>query len=115
MAGAGGGLTGCSWASSRVPPGLRRQLAGNATTAVDLPESAFWACLVEVEFLETGGGVHVWGVQNGVCLFRAEPAAHGRSQARGQIGAAAAGHSHSKAGSEPRLRPTPLLTATPDP
>ena len=39
------------------------------------------------------------------------------SRARGRIGAVAAGlhHSHSNAGSEPRLRPTPQLTATPDP
>ena len=39
------------------------------------------------------------------------------SQATGRIGAVAAGlhHSHSNAGSEPRLRPTPQLTAIPDP
>ena len=49
--------------------------------------------------------------------FRAAPVAHGGSQARGPIGAAAAGlhQSHSKAGSEPRLQPTPQLMATPDP
>ena len=43
------------------------------------------------------------------CLFRAVPAAYGRSQARGPIGAAAAclHHSHSNAGSELHLRPTP--------
>ena len=37
-------------------------------------------------------------------------------EARGQIGATAAGlrRSHSNAGSEPSLRPTPQLTATPD-
>ena len=55
-----------------------------------------------------------------VCLFafsRATSAAHGGSQAKGLIGAIAAGlpHSHSNAGSEPRLRPTAQLTATPDP
>ena len=51
------------------------------------------------------------------CPFRAAPAAHGGSQARGPIGAAASGlhHSHSNSGSEPCLRPTPQLTATPDP
>ena len=45
------------------------------------------------------------------CLFRAAPAAYGGSQARGLIGAVAAGHSHShsNAGSEPRLQPTPQL------
>ena len=39
------------------------------------------------------------------------------SQARGQIRIAAAAlhHSHSNAGSEPRLQPIPQLTATPDP
>ena len=37
-----------------------------------------------------------------VCLFRAAPMAYGNSQARGQIGAVAAGlcHSHSKVGSK---------------
>ena len=48
---------------------------------------------------------------------RAAPAACGGSQARGLIQAAASGlrHGHSNAGSEPRLRPTPQLSATPDP
>ena len=38
-------------------------------------------------------------------FFMAAPAAHGRSQVRGQIGAAAAGrrHSHGHPGSEPHL------------
>ena len=54
------------------------------------------------------------------CLFafsRAAPAAYGGSQARGLIRAAATGlcQSHSNAGSEPHLQPTPQLTATPDP
>ena len=42
---------------------------------------------------------------------------YGDSQARGLIGATAAGlrHSQSKVGSEPRLQPTPQLTAMPDP
>ena len=41
--------------------------------------------------------------------------AYGSFQARGLIGAAAAGlhHSHSNMGSEPHLRLTPQLTATP--
>ena len=52
------------------------------------------------------------------CLFafsRAASAAHGGSQARGLIGAVASGlhQSHSNAKSEPRLQPTPQLTATP--
>jgi len=54
------------------------------------------------------------------CLFAiswAAPTAYGGSQARGQIGAVATNlrQSHSNAGSEPRLRPTPQLMATPDP
>ena len=50
-------------------------------------------------------------------LFRAAPAAYRGSQARGLIGATAAGllQSYSNARSQPRLRPTPRLTATPDP
>ena len=46
-------------------------------------------------------------------LFRATLVAYEGSQARGRTGAAAAGlpHSHSKADSEPCLRPTPQLTA----
>ena len=45
------------------------------------------------------------------------PVAYGGSQARGLIRAVAAGlhHSHSNAGSEPRLQTTPQLTAPPDP
>ena len=43
--------------------------------------------------------------------------AYGSSQTRGHIRATAAGlqHSHSNARSEPHLRPTPQLTAMPDP
>ena len=46
----------------------------------------------------------------------AAPVAYGGSWARGQIGAVATGlhQSHSNAGSEPRLQPTPQLMATPD-
>ena len=48
---------------------------------------------------------------------RASPAAYEGSQARGLIGAVAAGlhQSHSNVGSEPCLRPTPQLTAMLDP
>ena len=51
------------------------------------------------------------------CLFRAALEAYEGSQARGLIGAVAAGlrHSHSNARSEPSVRPTPQLTAIPDP
>ena len=52
-----------------------------------------------------------------IVYLMAAPAAYGGSQARGPIGAAAVGlhHSHGDMGSEPRLRPTPQLMATPDP
>ena len=45
------------------------------------------------------------------------PTAHGGSQARGLIRAVATGlrQRHSNAESEPRLQPTPQLTAMPDP
>ena len=51
-----------------------------------------------------------------VAISWATPVAYGGSQARGQIGAVAAGlrQSHGNTGSEPRLQPTPQLTATPD-
>ena len=49
--------------------------------------------------------------------LRAAPAAYGGSQARGLIGAVATSlhHSHSNSGTEPYLRLTPQLTASPDP
>ena len=49
-------------------------------------------------------------------LFRAAPVAYGGSLATDGIGATATGlhHSHSNARSEPHLRPTPQVTATPD-
>ena len=51
------------------------------------------------------------------CIFRAASMAYGCSQARGQIGAVAAGlhHSHSNKGSKPCLQPIPQLTVTLDP
>ena len=51
------------------------------------------------------------------CLLRAALAAYGGSQARGPIGAVAAGlcHSHSNSGPEPCGRPTTQLRAMPDP
>ena len=50
-------------------------------------------------------------------LFRTVSEAHGGAQARGQIGAAAAGlrHGHSNTGSEKLLQPTPQLVAKLDP
>ena len=51
------------------------------------------------------------------CPFRAIATAYEGSQARGRIGATAAGlhYSHSNAGFEPHLQPTPQLTAMPEP
>ena len=54
------------------------------------------------------------------CLFAiswATPEAYGGSRSRCLIGAVATGlrQSHSNAGSEPRLRPTPQIMAIPDP
>ena len=54
------------------------------------------------------------------CLFVfsiSAPLAYGDSQARGRIGAVTTSlrQSHSNVGSEPCLRLTPQLTATPDP
>ena len=51
------------------------------------------------------------------CLFTVTPTAYGSSQARGRLRTAAASlhHSHCNMESEPRLRPIPQLTATPDP
>ena len=49
------------------------------------------------------------------CSFMARPMAYRSSLARGQIGAVAASlhHSHSNAGSEPHLQPTPQLATMP--
>ena len=49
--------------------------------------------------------------------LRSTPAIYRSSQARGQIGAAAAGlcHNHSNEGSKPDLQPTSQLTEMPDP
>ena len=50
-------------------------------------------------------------------LFMAAPMAYGGSQTRGPIGATTVGlhHSHSSAGFELSLQPTPQLKAMPDP
>ena len=48
-------------------------------------------------------------------FFRAAPAAYGGSQTRGQRAAVPPSLHHSSTRSEPRLQPTPLLTATLDP
>ena len=73
----------------------------------------------------TKGFPVVWRVTDFIylfifCLFAtswATPVAYGGFRARGRIRAVAAGlhQSHSDVGSELRLRPTPQLTAAPDP
>ena len=66
------------------------------------------------KLMDTMSGSFFFGL---FAFSRAAPAAYGGSQARGPIRAVATGlhHSHSNSGSEPRLRPTPQLTATLDP
>ena len=75
------------------------------------------AVVLEVKFLEYPSITLSPGFFLFFFLFRAQPAAYGGSQARGQIGASAAilRHSHSHARSKLRLPPTPQLQATPDP
>ena len=60
---------------------------------------------------------HYWRILFVFFFSMAAPTTYGDSQARGPIGAVGTGlHiSHSNARSEPHLRPTPQLTATPDP
>ena len=83
----------------------------------------FWPHLLQLQQCQILNLLHHSG-SSGFHLFisffififsRAAPVAYGGSQARGPIGATAAGlhHSHSHAGSELRLRPTPQLRATP--
>ena len=69
-----------------------------------------------LSFVSLFFGVVVVVVVVVVAISWAAPAAYGGSQARGRIGAVATGlrQSHSNSGSEPRLQPTPQLTATPD-
>ena len=76
----------------------------------DKEEEAWWQCPDDGIQGQRG----TWGFFG---PFRAASAACGGSQARGRIRAVAAGlhHSHSNSGSEPSLRLTPQLTATPDP
>ena len=75
----------------------------------------------ETDPLRLVKGMHLYKVLFCVCVFlafsRAAPVAYGGSQVRGLIGAIAAGpcQSHSNTRSELHLRPTPQLTATPDP
>ena len=86
--------------SSRLPPGLHFIFPYNAALIDKIRFKTFF-------FFFFGLFAISW----------AAPVAYAGSQAKGGIGAVATGlyHSHSRAGSEPRLRPTPQFTATPDP
>ena len=80
-------------------------------------------CLLLLCSFPSPTGSHYFVLYLWVCVLHfflgGAPAAYGGSQARGWIGAAAAGlhhsYSHSHMGSEPHLRPTPQLTAPPAP
>ena len=76
----------------------------------------FFHVLATVNSAAMNMRVHVFFFFVVVVISWAAPAAYGGSQARGPIGAVATGlrQSHSNPGSEPRLQPTPQLTATPD-
>ena len=65
----------------------------------------------------TSGQSEVLDSVHSRCFFFLSFSGHTRSQARGQIGAAAGSrrHNHSHTGSELHLQPTPQLAATPDP
>ena len=76
--------------------------------------------IIKVNFLNIGRIFFLIKIFfNFLPFSRAAMAACGGSQARDLIGAIAAGlchsHSHSNAGSKPRLRPASQLTAMPDP
>ena len=91
-----------------------------ATVCVHLTRLHLQKCWLQVRSRSQVPGVRISFFSSSssfFCPFRAAPVAYGGSQAKGPIGAVAAGlhHSHSIAGSKPHLRPTPQLTATPDP
>ena len=106
----GGSLSGCQGFSQ----GRARHLEGPSSSDSSLVDSQVpWVCswratcptvLFSVSFLFSEGGMHPRHMEF-------------LSQARGRMGAVAAGlhHSHSHTGSDPRLGPTPQLTAMPDP
>ena len=78
---------------------------GRVKTSISFLRPTMVVCVVyPIEFL-------LWLLL--FCLLRAAATAYRSSQAKGPIGVAAAdrSHSHSKARSEPHLRPTPGLTA----
>ena len=97
------------------PSSIREQ---NIISIISLTKASrtSWSCKPYIFFFffffEQG-----FSLKNFFCLFRAVPAAYGSSQARGRIGAAAAGlrHRHSNAGSELHLQSIPQFTEMLDP
>ena len=79
----------------------------SSVVSIDSYSSGFFLCLNA--WLSLCTGYIIWKFFFFFFLFRATPTAHGSSQARDQIGPAAASlhHSHSDPGSKPRLQPTP--------
>ena len=78
-----------------------------------------YSCPLYIMIFNLHGSTYIWILC--VCVFLLFlgplPMAYGGFQAGGLVRAAAAGprHSHSNAGSEQSLQPTPQLTTTPDP
>ena len=83
--------------------------------APDWPSCCYF-CSLPICSLQTGHIIFSL-IFNFLSFVRTASATYGGSQARGRIGATAAGlqHSHSNLRSEPRLRPAPQLTAMLDP
>ena len=124
------------WAAGRGTPGL--PYGSWASGGPASPVSPSWNrvdTVVARGRLPTGGPSWQGGpgtkqcpsasgvIEKGLCysfflfFFRATPSAYGGSQAKGRIGAVAAGlhYSHSNSGSKPHLQTTPQLTAMLDP
>ena len=101
----------CWWGSFQRTNGEMLAL-GEVRDQNHILRNSSWIC-----FLCTIMGTPICSISFFFRIFRAAPAAYGGFQARGPIGAVAAGlrQSHSKAGSKLILPPTPQLTATPDP
>ena len=94
------------WVWTRRKEGSDPELAQMSFSEVHTPKAGAQTGVASTDPLrEFRGFFWFWGFFG---LLRAPPTAHGGSQARGQIGAAAAGscwynHSHSNRGSEPHL------------
>ena len=80
---------------------FRRKRAEYESVREDLLYSSFWTAILLFFYF--------------ILHFRAASVANGGSQARGLIGATAAGLLHSHNYARSKLQPTPQLTANPDP